>query len=80
MCVHTPYIIFQENMHTNECESLKNTDSGAIIAEIFLRNSLWLLLLDLGNCHKMFLVVEFVYFEDGFDFGKQLNGIWWQGC
>lgn len=73
-------------MRTYECKSLKNShlrlcaDSNAISAKHFLKVSLWLLLLDLGNYHQMFLVVEFVFFEDGFDFGEQPNGVWRQVC
>lgn len=65
-------------MHTNECESLKNnylklyTDFNDIIAKIFLRVSLWLLIVDFVNYHEMFLLVEFVFFEDGFG-GKSVD-------
>lgn len=54
--------------------------SNVIIAKNFLRVPLWLLLLDFGNYHEMFLLVEFVFLEDGLDFGKQPNGIWRQVC
>lgn len=65
-------IILKEYVHINECESLKNhdlglcTDFSALIAKHVLRLSRWPWILDLGNCHAMFLMAEFVFFADGF--------------
>lgn len=62
-------------MHRSACGSLENNylrlcpDFSAIIAKIFLRVSFCLLILDLGNCHEILLLAEFVFFEDGFDLG-----------
>lgn len=71
-------------MHTNECEFFKNnylklyTNFNDIIAKIFLRVSLWLLIVDFGNYHEMFLLVEFIFFEDKMGLGASLLVIGFQ--